>query len=420
MLRVVQKIGRFWSFLASQGCSLAARRLVLAAMLVCVSESVNANDYRVMPGDTLRMRIIGLPELQSEAVVTRDGSVDLPLVGSVQSKGLTTDQIETELARRLLSVSYTTIGSNEITRQVDLAGFRPFVEVARFRPIFLDGLIGNPGQVDFQHGLSVRAAIVRSGGVRIAGTIDASGAVIAQNYGETQIRAINVAVLQAKRWRLEALAMRDADLPFPRLEQGITAPDAFQELLTAEKSYARSELEKYELRRLTMLHEIADKDVLLDLYADLVTAGEKVQKENSATVERMTTLEERGMVRRNDLENAMRLLEISRADNLENRIDKLTVEQAVQNLRREIKEIENDFDRDIAVELATAAADLLLARTGLQTSLLLSGAASGLTTQPGALQMNISVFRDGDTLVVGTDINLDSFVAPGDIISIAR
>ncbi|WP_324753938.1 polysaccharide biosynthesis/export family protein [Roseovarius sp. Pro17] len=394
---------------------------MLAALLVWASGSVNASDYRVMPGDTLRMRIIGLPELQSEAVVTRDGTVNFPLVGSIQTTEQTTDEIEAELARRLLSVSYTTIGSDEITRQVDLAGFRPFVEVAQFRPIFLDGLVGIPGQVEFQHGMSIRAAIVRSGGIRIAGTIDAGANLLAQNDGETQIRAINVAVLQARRWRLEALVARDADLPFPPLEQGVTTPDAFQQLLEAERGRARAELEKYELRRLTMLDEIADKDVLLELYADLVTAGEQVQEENSASVERLMGLEERGMVRRNDLENSMRLLEISKADNLENRIDKLTVEQAVQNLRRQTEELENDFNREIAAELATTAADLLIARTSLQTSLLLSGAAlSGLAPQPGVPEMDISVFRDGDTLVVGTDIELDAFVAPGDIISIAR
>ncbi|MCI5066239.1 polysaccharide export protein [bacterium] len=57
--------------------------------------------YRLGPGDELEIRVFDVEELNTTVRVSQSGFIDLPLVGAVETKGLTSAQLEEALRRRL-------------------------------------------------------------------------------------------------------------------------------------------------------------------------------------------------------------------------------------------------------------------------------------------------------------------------------
>jgi polysaccharide biosynthesis/export protein len=78
-------------------------RLLLAALLLALSSVALANgtdDYKLGPGDLVRIAVFGAPEMSTEVRVAQSGAITVPLLGSVPVAGLSTAQVEQLLARK--------------------------------------------------------------------------------------------------------------------------------------------------------------------------------------------------------------------------------------------------------------------------------------------------------------------------------
>jgi polysaccharide export outer membrane protein len=80
-------------------------RILLAFVLAGVAAHAFAEerspDYRLGPGDTIRILVFQNPDLTLETRVSESGAVSYPLIGSVKLGGMTTDAAEKEIAARL-------------------------------------------------------------------------------------------------------------------------------------------------------------------------------------------------------------------------------------------------------------------------------------------------------------------------------
>ncbi|WP_172122908.1 MULTISPECIES: polysaccharide biosynthesis/export family protein [unclassified Devosia] len=124
--------------------------------------------YQLDTGDTLRVTVYGDEQLTDTYRVDDSGSVAFPLVGPVQVRGQTTQTASRRLAGAL---------ANGYMRNPDVA-----VEVAEYRPFFIQGEIGNSGQFPYVHGMTVRAAISTAGG--FSDTADRNKAVVYRRQGD--------------------------------------------------------------------------------------------------------------------------------------------------------------------------------------------------------------------------------------------
>ena len=106
--------------------------------------------YQLDTGDTVRVTVYGDAELTGTYRVDDSGAVAFPLVGPVQVRGKTTKMAASSIAAAL---------ANGYMRNPDVA-----VEVAEYRPFFIQGEIGNAGQFPYVFGMTVRAAISTAGG----------------------------------------------------------------------------------------------------------------------------------------------------------------------------------------------------------------------------------------------------------------
>lgn len=128
--------------------------------------------YQLDTGDTVRVSVYGDAELSSTYKVDDSGAIAFPLVGSVPVRGATTNMAAARLTAAL---------ANGYMRNPDVA-----VEVAEYRPFFIQGEVKNAGQFQYVYGMTVRAAISTSGG--FSDTADRNSAVVYRRQGDQMVK----------------------------------------------------------------------------------------------------------------------------------------------------------------------------------------------------------------------------------------
>ena len=138
-----------------------------AAMLACIaslfiascssyrpaSEAFHAvltQPYRLDAGDRLRITVFGQSDLSNTYTVDKAGFISVPLVGAVAARGSTPSQLEGAVAAKLRA---------GFLRDPDVS-----VEVDRYRPFYVMGEVGAPGQYVYVPGMTVQNAIAAAGG----------------------------------------------------------------------------------------------------------------------------------------------------------------------------------------------------------------------------------------------------------------
>jgi polysaccharide biosynthesis/export protein len=111
-------------------------------------------EYKVGPGDKLRIEVYKDPQLSQSLQVRPDGKITLPLVADVQASGLTPIQLRDDLTSRL---------KEYITNPVVTV----IVVEASAATAYVVGEVNHPGAVTLQGGqLTVLQAIALAGGLK--------------------------------------------------------------------------------------------------------------------------------------------------------------------------------------------------------------------------------------------------------------
>lgn len=106
--------------------------------------------YRLNAGDRLRVTVFNEPALSSEFAVSGEGQISFPLIGNVAVGGKSVEEAQA-LLRSSLANGY--VRDPKVT-----------LEVVNFRPYYMLGEIGKPGQYPYQTGLTVTQAVAVAGG----------------------------------------------------------------------------------------------------------------------------------------------------------------------------------------------------------------------------------------------------------------
>lgn len=110
------------------------------------------SDYLLGPGDEIEITVFEYDEYTGKKVILPDGTLTLPLVGSIVAEGKTTDELAQELALRL-----ETLLVNPVVT-VNLTTLRPVV-------VQVSGEVMRPGPLQLIEGMTLSAALVQAGGI---------------------------------------------------------------------------------------------------------------------------------------------------------------------------------------------------------------------------------------------------------------
>jgi polysaccharide export outer membrane protein len=142
-----------------KGSDMLFRAIVLAAsamLMGCATTatttlpSVDAVQYRLSPGDKLKLEVFREDSLSGEYVINDQGVVGLPMVGDVKAAGKTLSELRAELT--------ATLGQGYVRNA------RINLDVVSYRPIYILGEVQKPGEYDYAGQMSVYALVAKAGG----------------------------------------------------------------------------------------------------------------------------------------------------------------------------------------------------------------------------------------------------------------
>jgi polysaccharide export outer membrane protein len=126
---------------------------------------------RFQGGEKIRITVYNEPSLSGDYDISPNGTISLPLAGTVSAVGMTQPQLEQELAKKF---------KTEYLRNPKIT-----VTIVQFRPIYLVGEIEKQGEYPYKPGLNVLTAMAMAGG----GTYRANrNNVLIQHFGETAMK----------------------------------------------------------------------------------------------------------------------------------------------------------------------------------------------------------------------------------------
>jgi len=137
--------------------------LALSALMGCVSNlpvetAIDAGlagearlaEYRLGPSDKIRLIIYGEPDLSGEFSINAHGQLSLPLLGEVDAKGLTIDELRMQVAAGF---------SEGYLNDAQVAA-----EVVTYRPYYILGEVALPGEYPYSAGITVFKAVAAAQG----------------------------------------------------------------------------------------------------------------------------------------------------------------------------------------------------------------------------------------------------------------
>ena len=109
-----------------------------------------ASDYRLGPGDKVRISVFGVDTLGGEFEVPGTGKIPLPLIGETPAAGMTVFQLQNTIETAL---------KNGYVNNPHVS-----VQVLNYRPFYILGEINKPGEYAYTDRLTVLNAVAEAGG----------------------------------------------------------------------------------------------------------------------------------------------------------------------------------------------------------------------------------------------------------------
>jgi len=153
----------------------------LVLWIISLPAGAQATREVIGPGDTIRITAYRYPDLTTEARLSEDGTLNVPLVGEMSLKGMTPDQAARRIADRLKDGKYV------VNPQITV-----HVLQARSRLVAVLGAVNTPGRYELD-GTSAKISDV----IAMAGGLDvsASDKAVLQASGAGKSEPITVDLL---------------------------------------------------------------------------------------------------------------------------------------------------------------------------------------------------------------------------------
>ena len=112
--------------------------------------SVDQAEYRLSPGDRLKLDVFREDALSGEYVINDQGYIGLPMAGDIPAAGKTLAGLRQEL---------TALLGREYVRDA-----RINLDIVSYRPIYILGEVQRPGEYEYVEGMSIYGLVAKAGG----------------------------------------------------------------------------------------------------------------------------------------------------------------------------------------------------------------------------------------------------------------
>ncbi|MDB5560937.1 MAG: exopolysaccharide biosynthesis protein [Hyphomicrobiales bacterium] len=307
-----------------------------------------AEPYRLAPQTRLRLSVVQfMPSrgefqrwdaLGGEVVVSPEGNILLPVLGSVTVGNLDAAGLAAEIAKRLQAK----IGL------VDLPDAT--VEIVEYPPVYMVGNVKTPGQYQFRPGMMVLQAMALAGGEFRSESQGGQSETI-KLQGDLQDIAADILRTSARIARLQAELAGAKQLQLPPELTKASAAAAAGEIATQEQTIFTARTNELN-RQTTSLSELGDLYLAeIDVLQQKSKALDQQVAQSEEELAGVTSLVQKGVAtvsRRSDLERTLAGL---RSDRLDNTIATMTARQDLNESKRNLAKLQDDRRTEVSLAL---------------------------------------------------------------------
>lgn len=324
--------------------------LLAAALLALPGLGAAADPYRLSLGDRVLVRIMPLDNHSYIATVDTAGEIRLPYLGTHQALGKTLDELSQDIALAVAGRQIRSI-QDGVPAVLVLDEQDIFLDVETYRPVTVVGAVANPGQIAFEPGLRVRAALGAAGGMSLTGLSERPDQMANFRTRLDEMRETE-AWIAADLWRTHVL-LEDlpADSPiegeFQLVADRLTEGDIvnLRRLVEGARAGLRRGLDDTNARIVLTEKRIAFLESALEQYR---TASEIEE----ARLQDILTLADRGLTTANTLDNARQGALNASSRLLTTEAELAAAERDQQGLIIERRGLEEDFVQTLLDEQA--------------------------------------------------------------------
>ncbi|WP_298569806.1 polysaccharide biosynthesis/export family protein [uncultured Aliiroseovarius sp.] len=396
------------------------RKIILTVLATLLAATLPAlgEDYVLNEQDELLVRVLRwdseqdayavLDGVSGEYTIGSNGTLSLPLIGSLAAKGETV----TTLSRQLAIAIERKLGLSPPPR----IG----VQVIGHLPVYVLGAVSSPGAYPYRPGLTAQQAMALSGGLLRTNPGDQNGFTFdTMRLGgevrmlENQIEA-HTAEQQQLLADLEALNAQEAsgDDGMTELPQGLEA-----DILAAKQNARAAQGERIRDLQAVLREQIDRLTAQIALRADQIVTTEAELKDVSSLKERGLTVN----TRVNALTSALNELEAKR---LQLEIARLTAQQQLNRAQRDELALVDDARAETLARLNAVERDIsgLQIRLATARALRAQAVSAGMAVPDtvGEMATRYRVTRVVDGVATTSDIRATDPMRPGDTIEIDR
>jgi polysaccharide export outer membrane protein len=177
----------------------------LVALLAAPLAYAQSAGYRIQPGDELAITVLEDETLNRTTLVLPDGSISVPLAGSIKASGRSVDAVEGAIADRL--------ASNFAVRPSVFVSVTSVSDTGLTFPIYVVGQVGEPGVREVEAGTTLLQAIALAGGLdRFAATKRIQLRRMDASTGQERLYLFNYDAVERGAAIQSMITMREGDV----------------------------------------------------------------------------------------------------------------------------------------------------------------------------------------------------------------
>jgi polysaccharide biosynthesis/export protein len=136
---------------------------ILTGILGLTFADRSSAEYLLAPGDVLEITALGMPDLKQSTTIDVDGQAYFPVLGQMKAAGMSLPELRNKVHELLPSKVFRRTQEGR-DYPVIVTADEVNIDVAQYRPVYLDGDVAKPGAQAYRPGLTVRQAVALAGG----------------------------------------------------------------------------------------------------------------------------------------------------------------------------------------------------------------------------------------------------------------
>ncbi len=402
-------MGRVTLELARRAAAALSLLFLMAALAGGVHAQADRGQLSINAGDVLSITVFGRADLSGDFPVAPDGTIALPLAGSLTAAGLAPSTLSGQIEKALLQY---------------IPGLSVTVAISKFAPVFVVGEVQAPGRYEYRPGMTALELFALSGGLRRAPVEkDTVSLQIIQARQDLQDLDLQIFAQQAARERLRA--------EIDETDYAATMPQATTDATSRvlEQRMVDSQVALFKIRKAALETQERGIDAQAASYDDEIAtlnASIKLHNEEIGLLEEdvaaQKSLVERGLTAKSNLREIERLLSSTRRDALElnsflarARQNKLGLEQR----RTDLTSMRRDEAAKQMQDVEVALARFTVRRDGLIRAIGELAQMSGSDVLAAAdLTPTYRIMRMVDGAYQQVDADEQAMIRPNDILTV--